>query len=788
MKLVKKWQFLKRTALSVAMMATAMGMATLAGCGGSSNEAQPPAAVAPTPAPAPVLPAAGELSRAQFVGQVSDYFGWYHASGYNDYWKVPLRGFGDVKVTDQYGKQIENAYEENVIAPDANGRFNPQAIMTREDAAVILAKAFFLTAPADTSALNAFTDASSISAAARPSVAALVAGGYMAGRTSTSFAPSSAISAVDATAVINAIGAKAAVVAQAMPKQAATHMAVLPDGAGSAGPTGVADSAIVNKMLADRNYSPRRFINLTTPTPGATIYYTTDGSDPRTSATRVIYDVAATGHIQELVGERSGAKGPQPYRAVTWKTVAVKEGLAVSPVRTFKWNLYRPWQSLYGADVLEPGNFDPAQGPITPKVTRLYSDYEAVRSMSWLIEGPQSAILFDALQTTYNSPDAIGGTLLDKVKSLTSKPLKVIIGHAHADHSAQAQNFLTAGVPVYANQRSWNTLASILATKDNIKQVNNVDEGDQFDIGTAAVPLKIDVYAPPGHENSLVVLHHKQSGFLFGTDFYGCTRMGTADNVNISGAREDLLLSILMQTHAAYTSNGGKLTKLFTGHDEAALPGNHVALFQQLLQNIVDKQEAANSPTLRSSDAPRTRTTIIGNMFTDLYNWAAIGIGGIFGTTPYTYLSAPNAITSSHATIDYTQPNAHLKYAVLGNIELTGARLVGTSVTWAAPNTQVTLSDGSLWPLAGPVPNTQPNKFNPWVYNYKINVPTGTTSIAVAPVPLSSKVKKITVNGSLTLPGSAVPVTVANGSVITITVTAPDGVTTETYTLTVATV
>ena len=65
----------------------------------------------------------------------------------------------------------------------------------------------------------------------------------------------------------------------------------------------------------------------------------------------------------------------------------------------------RPWQSVYGADVIEQGNFDPAQGPISPKVTRLYSDYESVRAMSWLIEGPQSAIVFDALQTPWNSPD-----------------------------------------------------------------------------------------------------------------------------------------------------------------------------------------------------------------------------------------------------------------------------------------------------------------------------------------------------------------------------------------------
>ncbi len=777
MKPVRQRGFRKGRAWGSTIVATTLFMIALVGCNSDSGEttSAPPTAV---------LPAQGELSRGEFVAQVSDYFGWPHASGYNDYWKVPLRTFADVKATDRYGKEIENAYEENIIAPDAGGKFNPQAIMTREEAAVILAKAFFLTVPSDTSSLNGFSDAGAISAAAKPSVAALVAGGYLSGRTSSTFAPASAITATEAKTAIDAISARSAVVVQAMPKQAAPYLTVLPDGAGSSS-TATVDDATFRQLLADRNYAPRRFIHLFTPTQGATIYYTTDGSDPRTSATRVPYDVAATGHIQELVGDRSGAKGPQPYRAVTWKTVAVKNGLAVSPVRTFKWNLVRPWQSTYGADVIDAGNFDPAQGPIVPKVTRMYSDYESVRAMSWLIEGPQSAIVFDALQTPWNSPDQTAGTLYDKVRTLTSKPLKLIVGHSHTDHVAQAQNFLNAGVPVYINQRGWSAAASFLATRDDIKKVNNIEEGDQFDLGTAAVPLKLDVWAPPGHENGLVMLQDKVSGYLFATDFYGCTRMGTADNVNISGARQDLLLSILMQDYAGYTRNGGKLTRLFTGHDESALPGSHVALFHQLLQNIVDEQEAANSPTLRSSDAPRARTTIIGDMFTDLYDWAAIGIGGTFGVTPYTYLTAPNAVYSSSPSIDYTQPNAHLKYGVLGNIELTGATLVGTTVTWAAPNAQVVLSDGSLWPTSGPVPNSLRNKFNPWVFAYQINVPTGTTSIGVAPIPLSSKVKQITVNGNAVLPRTSVPVTVGNGTVITIVVTAPDGTTSETYRLTV---
>jgi hypothetical protein len=253
--------FFKRAAGGASLVAAALSLVVIGGC---STYAGVDVGT--------VRLAQGELSRAQFVAQVSDYLGWYHASNYNDYWKVPLRTFTDVKATDPYGKQIENAYEENVIAPDASGKFHPQASMTRQDAAVILAKAFFVPLPPTTTALNAFSDAGAISEAAKPSVAALVAAGYLPGRSSTQFAPMSAITAAEAQAAFDAIAANSAVVVQAMPKQAASHLTVLPDGAGSPGAGGVVADATVKQLLADRNYSPRRFIQLSKKKQGATIY------------------------------------------------------------------------------------------------------------------------------------------------------------------------------------------------------------------------------------------------------------------------------------------------------------------------------------------------------------------------------------------------------------------------------------------------------------------------------------------------------------------------------------
>jgi glyoxylase-like metal-dependent hydrolase (beta-lactamase superfamily II) len=762
-----------------AMAGAAVIALLLVGCGGSSSST-----------PTSLFPDTTEPSRAAFVGQLADYFGWSHQSQYNDIWKIPCRTFADVSVTDTYGKEIECAYEENVIAPDANGNFNPNLAVTREDAAVILATAFYLPLPSDNSALSTFTDASSISTAAQPYVAALVKAGFMPGRTSTTFGPTEAITTAEVNTVYSNIQANMCSVIQAMPKQTPTYLTMLPEFAGNG--TVTATAATVTQMLADKDYAPRRFIDMTSATTGATVYYTTDGSDPTSSSTRLVYDVNVTGHIQELVGQRSGAFGPEPYRSVVYKAVAVKDGLLPSPVRTFHWNLYRPWTSVYQTTVVEAGNFDPTKGTITPKVTRVCNDYESVRPMSWVIEGPGGVLVMDALQTVYNDPNQTNGTLFDTVKSVVTagKPITLVVGHAHVDHYAQTQNFLTGGATVYANSRSWASLAAQLASVDNIKQVNNIDIGSSISIGTAAVPMTFNVYAAPGHENSLVMLHDPVSGYLFATDFFGCTRMGTADNVNISGARMDLVLSAVQQIEHKMTSNGGQLTTLFTGHDESPLPGSHVDLFRSVLQKVVDEQEDACQVTNRGCDMPMTRMAGTGNMFTDLYDWAAFDVGGTYGQTPYVFLSDPGTIydplsSVTQNTVNYQTAGNNRKYAQLGNIEFGNATLVGTTLTWAAPNAQVTLSDSSLYP-ASPVPNSYSNMFNPWVYTYTVDVASASPTITIAPVPLSSKVSAITVNGTVYTVGSPISLTVTNGQQIPIIVTSADGTTTGTYTLTVA--
>lgn len=236
-------------------------------------------------------------TRAAFLATISNYFDWVHSSEYNDEAKAVQPTFADVTRFTPYAKQIETALEESLVS-NASGYFYPDKLVTREDAAVMYAKAFKIAATT-TNALSGFTDASTISASAKVSVNALVAAGYMKGTSSTLFSPQGTLTANEAKTILTAITSSMVTPVQVMPKPGTTAY--------------------------------RRYINFTTPTSDAVIYYTvtTDGSepsDPTTASTK--YD-PKDGY---LLVQGSATADNVIYK---YKTVAVKNGLISSPVRSF---------------------------------------------------------------------------------------------------------------------------------------------------------------------------------------------------------------------------------------------------------------------------------------------------------------------------------------------------------------------------------------------------------------------------------------------------------------------
>jgi glyoxylase-like metal-dependent hydrolase (beta-lactamase superfamily II) len=670
--------------------------------------------------------AGATYTKAQFAAKIVDYFGWPHPTEYNDIWKVPLGRLADLSSAHKLGKKVQVAVEQGILMPTTEGYFYPDEAISRQDAAVALAKAFKVP-EASVDVVKGFADAKDVKPAARAQLNALVAAGYMAGKTATELKPNDPLTADEADAIMAKITSAVVTPVQAVPVQNAV--------------------------------GPRRYVKLWCPTPGATIYYTDDGSMPTTASQ--VYTVAAKGHFNEML-----STAQLPERDVVYRAIAVKEGLATSPAQTFTWHLYRPKIADFQSDLILKGT------ATSPTVYRIYNDSESVRAMAWYIEGKDRGIVFDALQTAPNVKN-----LKEFVeKNIAKKPFFLVIGHEHGDHNAQLMNFLGAGLEVYANKRGWNSTGlatpmgpALVSNAADQAKIKNLDEGDSLSLGN----IKLDVFALPGHANGNIILQDKANGLIFASDIYGCTRAGSADNVAVQQVRADLLLSMAQQVYSGYKKDGGRTTMLFTGHDETPLNDNNLRLFEAALQQVVDKGEAGCSPTLRGkNDAPNSRTTIIGDMWKDGTDWMALKLIGIMGDKSDYLTSSP---------INYNGPDGYLKYSVLSNIEIEGGDLVGTTLSWRAP------SDPFSWAGATAVVNNSlPNKFDPWTYAYAIKVPKSAASIAIVPTTMSTKVKSIKLDGKEIGYRSRNLVPVSDGTVIAIDVVAPDGVTTSSYKFTVA--
>lgn len=90
-----------------------------------------------------------------------------------------LSVYSDANTSAWYYNDLELAVAMRTFQ-GANGKLNPEAPITREEAFVVLARAFALES-GDTSILNNYTDGASVSAWARSSVAALIENGYVNG-------------------------------------------------------------------------------------------------------------------------------------------------------------------------------------------------------------------------------------------------------------------------------------------------------------------------------------------------------------------------------------------------------------------------------------------------------------------------------------------------------------------------------------------------------------------------------------------------------------------------------
>lgn len=134
-----------------------------------------------------------EITRAEFVVMLSRVFNFRKGSD---------KTFKDVSETAYYGEAVSKAYAAGIVSGTGDGNFQPNRLVTREEAAKMIAIAFDLE-PASTS-MN-FKDLKEISAWASPYVNTLFEHGYISGRGDNQFAPKANITRAEMIKILDNI-------------------------------------------------------------------------------------------------------------------------------------------------------------------------------------------------------------------------------------------------------------------------------------------------------------------------------------------------------------------------------------------------------------------------------------------------------------------------------------------------------------------------------------------------------------------------------------------------------
>jgi len=122
------------------------------------------------------------------------------------------------------------------------------------------------------------------------------------------------------------------------------------------------------------------------------------------------------------------------------------------------------------------------------------------KTTMYIIEGNDKAMLIDT------------GTKCDKldevIRTITKKPLYVVITHAHGDHDGNIGYFKE----IYLHPAD-----TVLMDKTYKGKIHFVKDGDVFDLGGK----KIEVSHMPAHTPGSIVLLDKQAGICYSGDAFG---------------------------------------------------------------------------------------------------------------------------------------------------------------------------------------------------------------------------------------------------------------------------
>ncbi|WP_283675102.1 S-layer homology domain-containing protein [Butyricicoccus sp. Marseille-Q5471] len=497
-------------------------------------------------------------------------------------------------------------------------------------------------------------------------------------------------------------------------------------------------------------YTVTQYMALFSDTEGATVKYTLDGTDPKTSNTAKVYDQtkfkAASGaggaDVAELIAiaDDTGDSwdGAAKQTNVTLKAYAAKAGMDDSDVVTFQYTIDRMSKNAHKSRVLYEQD--------GMKVWQVI-DYDSDKM--YLIKGANKALLIDAGMAPSGAEDlyTYASTLAD------TSEVDLYISHGHPDHTTQIGDFVDADRTVYMNENDL-AMAKLFINDKTVEDSDFtfIDEGFTFDLGG----VELENYFVPGHTPGSMLLLDKTHNILYSSDALGCNRRSVADSLTLASNDVRVLLSSIRVFKDKMTAldAAGEIDldamQTWTGHDDYVISDltGHLDTVIAAAQNIVDY-----GPDKAMRVSVRNTASSDGASFAgDRYANGGTGHFIVMNGKKATALGGQDYMTVSEL--------ANLKTTVAGETE---NRMVGLSSTHAFDGSAVGAQNALV-----------------------AEVPVGTASVDVYPTAMSSGAS-VKVDGKA-LSGVKATVELHNGyREIPIEVTARDGSTKQTYTLTVRT-
>ena len=299
------------------------------------------------------------------------------------------------------------------------------------------------------------------------------------------------------------------------------------------------------------------------------------------------------------------------------------------------------------------------------------------------------------------------------------------------------------------NENDWQMATNFINDK-TVKQndITFIEEGYQFDLGGVV----LDNYFVPGHTPGSMLLLDKAHGILYSSDALGCNRRSVADSLTLASNDVRILLSSLrvFQDKLNALDEAGEIDlsaiDTWTGHDDYVISdlNEHLNTVIEAAQNIVDYgPDNAMRVSVRNT---------------------AGSDGASFAGDRY----------ANHGTGHFICMNGKKATALNGQDYRTVSELANIKVMVEGENRMINFS--TMHAFNG---TTVGNK-NTLV----AQVPADTGSVEIIPTAMASKAT-VQVDSKDLESGKAVVDLSADSTNVTITVTAPDGTSTQSYTLTI---